>query len=88
METTDHAHIFSLMYKLLTSSKDSDDLSIVFDRSRDRRRKEFTKENEGKYHLRIYLGDFFGFAEHQETATFGLGYKLTLTKIAENAVLK
>ena len=31
-----HAHIVSLMYKLLTSSKDSDDLSIGFDRSRDK----------------------------------------------------
>ena len=29
----------------------------------------------------------FGFAEHQETATYGLGYKLTLTRNTDNAVL-
>ena len=26
------------------------------------------------------LKDVFGFAEHQEKATYGLGYKLTLTR--------
>ena len=30
LEEISHAHIVSLMYKLLTSSKDSDDLSIGF----------------------------------------------------------
>ena len=34
LEEISHAHIVSLMHKLLTSSKDSDDLSIGFDRSR------------------------------------------------------
>ena len=34
LENIDHAHIVSLMYKLLTSSRDSDDLSIGFDRDR------------------------------------------------------
>ena len=29
----------------------------------------------------------FGFAEYQEKATFGLGYKLTLTRNSDNAVL-
>ena len=36
LEKISHAHIVSLMYKLLTSSKDSDDLSIGFDRNRGR----------------------------------------------------
>ena len=36
LEKIDHAHIVSLMYKLLTSSKGSDDLSIGFDRDRNR----------------------------------------------------
>ena len=69
------------MYKLLTSSKDSNDLSIGFDRCRDRRKQEFTnnKNVKGKYHVRIYLRVFLGFAEHQETAIYGLSYKLTLT---------
>ena len=34
LEIIDHAHIVSLMYKLLTSSRGSDDLSIGFDRDR------------------------------------------------------
>ena len=89
LEEISHAHIVSLMYKLLTSSKDSDDLSIGFDRNRDRRQRELTnnKNNKGKYHIRIYLKDIFGFAEHQEKGTYGLGYKLTLTRNTDNAVL-
>ena len=42
LEEISHAHIVSLLYKLLSSSKDSDDLSIGLDRSRDRRRREST----------------------------------------------
>ena len=89
LENIDHAHIVSLMYKLLTSSKGSDDLSIGFDRDRTRRRNELTnnKNIKGKYHVRIYLKDVFGFAEYQEEATYGLGYKLTLTRNTDNAVL-
>ena len=88
-EEINHAHVVSLMYKLLSSSKESDDFSIGFERSRDTRKRELTnnKNIKGKYHLRIYLRDFFGFAEHQETATYGLGYKLTLTRNSDNAVL-
>ena len=37
LENIDHAHIVSLMYKLLTSNRRSDDLSIGFDRDRNRR---------------------------------------------------
>ena len=33
------------------------------------------------------LKDVFGFAEHQEKATYGLGYKLTLTSNKDDAVL-
>ena len=67
LENIDHAHIVSLMYKLLTSSRDSDDSSICFDRNRDRRKRELTNKNvKGKYHVRIYLKDVFGFAEHQK----------------------
>ena len=39
IEEINNAHIACLMYKLITSSKDSDDLSIGFDRSRDRRKR-------------------------------------------------
>ena len=90
LENIDHAHIFSLMYKLLTSSRGSDDSSIGFDRDRNRGRRELTinKNMKGKYHIRIYLKDIFGFAEHQEKIAYGLGYKLTLTRASGNAVLK
>ena len=89
LENIDHAHIVSLMYKLLTSSKGSDDLSIGFDRDRGRRQRELTnnKNQKGKYHVRIYLKDVLGFAEYQEKGTYGLGYKLTLTRNTDNAVL-
>ena len=89
LENIDHAHMVYLMYKLLTSTKGSDDLSVGFDRRRDKRRRELgnNKNNKGIYHVRIYLKDLFGFAEHQKTGTFGLGYKLTLTWNADNAVL-
>ena len=85
----DHAHIVSLMYKLVTSSKGSDDLSIGFDRDRNRRQRELTnnKTQKGKFHVRIYLKDVFGFAEYQKKGTYGLGYKLTLTRNSDNAVL-
>ena len=90
LEDINHAHIVSLMYELLKSSRGSDDLSIGFDRSRDTRRHELTnnKNVRGKNHVRIYLKDVIGFAEHQKTAIFGLGYNLTLTRYIDNAVMK
>ena len=83
-----HAHIVSLMYRLLTSSKDSDDMSIGFGRNRGRRKSELSnnKSVKGKNQFRIYLKDNFGFDEHQEKGTYGLGYKLTLTGNTHNAV--
>ena len=89
LENIDHAHIVSLMYRLLSSSKGSDDLSIGFDRDRGRRQRALTnnKTQKGKFHVRIYLEDVFGFAEYQEKGTYGLGYKLTLTRNTDNAVL-
>ena len=63
------------MYKLLPSIRGSAELSIGFDRDRNRRKRELTnnKKIKSKYHIRIYLKDVFGFAEHQEKATYGLG---------------
>ena len=89
LEDISHAHLVSLMYKLITSSKDSNDLSIGFDHSRNRRRDELAlnKNIKGKYHVKIMLKDVFGFAEHQEKATYGLGYKLTLTRNKDDAVI-
>ena len=89
LENIDHTHIVSLIFKLLTSSGGSDDLSIGFDRDRNRRQCELTNNEtqKGKFHVRIYLKDVFGFAEYQEKATYGLGYKLILTRTFDNAVL-
>ena len=89
LEDISHAHLVSLMYKLLSSSKGSDDLSIGSDRSSARRREKITNNKNvgGKFHLRFMHRDVFGFAEHQEKATYGLGYKLTLTRSKDEAVI-
>ena len=89
LEDISHAHIVRLMYKLITTAKGCDNLSIGFDQDRTRRRNEITnnKNKKGKYHVRIYVKDSFGFAEHQTKATYGLGCNLTLTRNSDNAVL-
>ena len=47
------------MYKLISSSRDSDHLSIGFQRSIEARERELTnnKTTKGNYHVRIYLED-------------------------------
>ena len=81
--------IVSLVFKLITSHENSDDLSICFDRSRVRRRDELTnkKNVKSKYRLRIMLKDVFGFVKCQEKASYGLGYKLTLARKKDEAVI-
>ena len=61
------------MYKLLSIAKDFVDLSIVFDRDRNRKQRELTnnKHLKAKYQLRNLLRDAFGSSEHQEKATYG-----------------
>ena len=83
------AQIVSLMYKLTSGATDTNDLSTGFDHSRNRRRDELTSDKniKSKYHLRIMLKDVFVFAEHQEKATYGLSYKLTITRIKDDAVI-
>ena len=68
LQNFDHAHIVSLMSKLITSSRGSDDLSYGPDRDRKRRQRDLTnnKTQKRKYHVGIYLKDVFGFAEHQK----------------------
>ena len=84
-----HAHIVCLMYELKTGARNTDDLFNRFDRDRGRRQRDLTntKNIKGKYHVTILLRDIFGFAEHQEKGTYGLGYKLTLTRNGDNAVM-
>ena len=77
------------MDKIITRSEDIDDLSIRFDRDRKRGRQYLSnsKSIKGKHHVRIVLKDIFGFAEHQQKATYGLGYKLPLIKNNDHSVL-
>ena len=84
-----HAHIVSLLFKLKTRVKNTDDLSIGFDRDRSIRQRELTnyKNKKGKYHLRILLREIFRFAQHQQRGTYGLLYRLTLTGNNDNSVL-
>ena len=89
LEDISRSHIVSLIYKQVTAKK-SDDLSIGFDRSRDRRKQQLTNNRNvnGKFHVRIMLKDVFGFAEGMEKSTYGLGYNLTLTRNNDDAVLQ
>ena len=87
VKNIDHAHIVSLMCKLLISTRGSDVLSIGFERGRRQRELTNYKNIRGNYHVRIYLKDTFGFVEYQDIGTFGLGCKLTLTINTDNVVL-
>ena len=89
LEDISHAHLVSLLYKIMTSSKDSNDLSIGFDHSRNKGRDELAlnKNIKGENHVKIMLKDVFGFAERHEKDTYGLGYKLTLTRNKDDAVI-
>ena len=89
IEEVTHSHIVCLMYKLKTSAIKADDLSIGFDRDRDRIKCELTdkKNQKEKFHIRVLLKDVFGYAEHKGNAKHGLGYKLKITRNTDNAVL-
>ena len=77
------------MHKLVSSSRGRDDLSIGFHWSKEARERETTnnKTTQGNYPVRIYLKDFFGFAEHQDNCSDGLGYKLALQRNNDYHVL-
>ena len=89
LEDVSHTHIVSLMSKLITGARDTDDFSIGFDRDRGRRQRELSNDKiiKGKHRVRIMLKDVFGFAEHQDKATYGLVYKLTITRNIDKSVL-
>ena len=89
LEDISHVQLVSLMYELISSSRGSDDLSIGFDRGCGRRKDELAinKIIKGEYHLRIMRKEVFGFAKHQEKATYGLGYILPLTGNKDDAVI-
>ena len=64
MEEIDNAHIICLLHKLISSSRDSDDLSTGFHRSIEARKRELTNNKTTKRHdhVRIYLKIIFGLA--------------------------
>ena len=70
IEELDNAHIICLMYKLISSSKDSEDLSIGlhWDITTQEIKLTNIKTAKGICHARFYWTDVFGFAEHQEIA--------------------
>ena len=45
------------------------------------------EKTKGNYHVRIYLKDVLGFAEHHDRCSNGLGYKLTLQRNSDNQIL-
>ena len=89
IEETDKAHVICIKYKFISSSRDSDDLSIGLHRSIEAREKELTniKPIRRNYHVRTYLKGVFVFAEHQDNCTYCLGYKVTLQRNSGNHVL-
>ena len=76
---TDKAHAICSMHKLLSSSRDSDDLLIGFHRSNESRERELTynKTTDGNYHVRNFLKGVSGFAEHQDNCSYGLSINIT-----------
>ena len=55
LEDICQAHIVSLLYKLITSARDSDDLSIGFDRDRGRRQREWINNKVKKLNFILEL---------------------------------
>ena len=90
LEDNSCPHIVSLMYKLLTSSRGSEDLSLGFHRDLVVKQDQLARNKniKGKNHLRIMLKDVFNFAEPYEKATYGLGFKLAVTKNKDDSVLQ
>ena len=62
LEDDNQTHFVSLKYKLKTSAKDTDEISIGFDRDRHRRQRESTNntKQKGKHHERSLLRVIFG----------------------------
>ena len=91
LEDISHGRVVPSLYKVITIVRDTDDLPIGLNHDQVARQRECTnnkfKFQKSKFHLRIMLQLFFGFAEHQKKATYSLGYKQTLTSNSDNGVL-
>ena len=75
LEDTSQPHIIPLMDKVPTGAKDTDDLSIGFDRYRSRKQRKLTdsKSVKGHYHVRNMLKDVFGFQSIRRKLLLVLG---------------
>ena len=80
------ANILSLMYEIITSAKDCDDLSNGVNRDRRRRQQKLTKNQKmnGKYHVRIMVKHV---TKQQEKTIKVSGKELTLTGKKNDAFL-
>ena len=83
LEKIDNLHTVSLMYKLLTTHKNTSELMYGFEIDDEKRKEELldnkTVAEKGTFFVRIKLTDIFGFAD-QEKITYGLGYQLILKR--------
>ena len=89
LDEKNYAQNVSLMCEIKNSVKDSNDLSTGFHRDRDMKERVLTNNKNGKRenHVKITLREIFCFAGHQEKATYGWGYILTLNMNSKNAML-
>ena len=72
-----NAQAIGLMHKLISSTRDNDDLSFGFKKSFEAWERELTKSKstKGKYLVKTCFKDIFGFAAHQQNTSYVLGYK-------------
>ena len=85
LERIDDALFICLLYKLLTGSKDSNDLSIGYYESNGGRKLEMTDDkeapNKGRFHVKNFSKDAFGYVERQENGTYGLGSNQSIVSL-------
>ncbi len=91
IESVEQPHITTLMYKMLSDGegdlmtyfeKDTQDAAVVNTERRNRLLNNTPEK--GTVFVRILLKDLFGYVEHQDKITYGLGYKLKL-RMADHA---
>ena len=79
-----NAHIISLMYNLLTLSKDSIDFSLRFDEKNARCKLAMTDDkiahNSGRFPVKTYPKDVFRFADQRKIGIYGLGQNITINR--------
>ena len=88
IESISHAYFVSLMYKLITSVREPQDLSTGFDRDPQRRQRELTN-NKNKIKVIIILeicSKMSWLCGKPKMANYGFRYQLTITTNSDNSV--